>query len=196
MLIYESMYKSSCTRSLELFYNCKSIVSRQDQNILDQFTDLFGDMHNLNGTATELHLVNITTAVVPWALLHTKRICLHCLRRKPEYVLTCGHTICDACIRAFGNPLTYTEYQYQIDRCLLCRSGTLNIILQPPTAGFRLLSIDGGGFRGVVPLECLRLLQQSIGSACRVQDLFDLAVGTSSGLLASWIRGWDEANIL
>lgn len=44
-----------------------------------------------------------------------------------------------------------------------------------------MLSIDGGGTRGVIPLEHLRLLQDALGPDCALQDMFDLAVGTSSG---------------
>lgn len=53
--------------------------------------------------------------------------------------------------------------------------------LKPPTASIRILSIDGGGIRGIVPLETLSLLQQLIRSDCPIQELFDLAYGTSIG---------------
>lgn len=134
-----------------------------------------------NIVAAEIHRLNIGKLDIPWVLFHTNRTCLHCLRQKPEHVLTCGHSICTTCIQTFGEPLARAEYQYQIDRCLLCGSGTLNIVLHPPTAGFRVLSVDGGGIRGVIPLEFLSLLQEYLGAACKVQDLFDLAFGTSSG---------------
>ena len=142
-------------------------------------------MHNRDKTALELHLLNMTTSTFPWGLFHSNKTCLHCLRRKPENVLTCGHSICDACVHIFADPLAFAEYQYCIGKCLLCRSGSLNVILHPPTAGYRLLSVDGGGIRGVIPLEFLKYLQEYIGSACRIQDLFDLAIGTSSGQIAN-----------
>lgn len=44
-----------------------------------------------------------------------------------------------------------------------------------------ILAIDGGGVRGVIPLEYLVLIQESLSPFCRLQDLVDLAVGTSSG---------------
>ncbi|TKA60681.1 hypothetical protein B0A55_12855, partial [Friedmanniomyces simplex] len=58
----------------------------------------------------------------------------------------------------------------------------------------RILSVDGGGIRGIIPLEFLHLLQRSLGSSCRIQDLFDLALGTSAGglvVLGLFAKQWD-----
>ncbi|MGD8554667.1 MAG: patatin-like phospholipase family protein, partial [Anaerolineales bacterium] len=41
------------------------------------------------------------------------------------------------------------------------------------------LSIDGGGVRGIIPLACLVRLETESGKACR--DLFDMIAGTSTG---------------
>ena len=73
-------------------------------------------------------------------------------------------------------------YSYNITRCILCLTkGTLSANLKPPTAGARILSVDGGGIRGVVPLEYLNMLQNLLGPTVRVQELFEVAFGTSSG---------------
>lgn len=64
----------------------------------------------------------------------------------------------------------------------MCGSSSLTVTLKPPTAGIRILTIDGGGIRGVVPLEFMRKLQDKVGPDCPIQDLFDLAFGTSSGM--------------
>lgn len=81
----------------------------------------------------------------------------------------------------FGRPVLGSEYTYELGSCPLCSSGWLTAALKPPTAGVRILSIDGGGIRGVVPLEFLGILQNAVGPDCLVRDLFDLAFGTSSG---------------
>jgi patatin-like phospholipase/acyl hydrolase len=52
----------------------------------------------------------------------------------------------------------------------------------PPTMNPTILAIDGGGIRGAIPLEFLILVQESLGPGCKIQDLVDLAMGTSSGL--------------
>lgn len=53
--------------------------------------------------------------------------------------------------------------------------------IKPPTASVRLLTIDGGGTRGVVPLVFLQALEERIGLPYPVQENFDLAFGTSIG---------------
>ncbi|MCJ1473164.1 hypothetical protein MMC13_001815 [Lambiella insularis] len=67
-------------------------------------------------------------------------------------------------------------------------------MVKPPTAGVNILSIDGGGIRGVIPLEFLNRLQKVLGPDCPVQDLFDLALGTSSGgliVLSLFLQCWN-----
>lgn len=71
-------------------------------------------------------------------------------------------------------------HQYYVQSCPLCGAGSLVVTLKPPTAGVRVLTIDEGGIRDVIPLKFLRILQDIIGPGCAVQDLFDLAFGTSS----------------
>ncbi|KAK1436575.1 hypothetical protein QVD17_02356 [Tagetes erecta] len=63
--------------------------------------------------------------------------------------------------------------------------------LQPPTYGnlVTILSIDGGGVRGIIPsviLDCLeRELQRLDGEDARVADYFDVIAGTSTGGLVT-----------
>jgi uncharacterized protein len=43
----------------------------------------------------------------------------------------------------------------------------------------RILSIDGGGIRGIIPAMALQTLENATGK--RIQDMFDMFVGTSTG---------------
>lgn len=131
--------------------------------------------------AALVHRGNTLRAFTRWALLKSNLTCIYCLRRRPEHILSCGHAICDICLRIFGQPISPRGYQFVLHRCILCSSGTITAGFKPPTAGIRILSIDGGGVRGVVPLTFLELLQKTIGPQPPLQDLFDLAFGTSSG---------------
>lgn len=72
-----------------------------------------------------------------------------------------------------------SETQIRLD-CLFDDGGALLINLKPRTAGVRLIGIDGGGARGVTPLEFLSELQKLVGD-CDLHDMIDLALGTSSG---------------
>ncbi|KAI3440337.1 Patatin [Psidium guajava] len=74
-------------------------------------------------------------------------------------------------------------------------------ILKPPTYGnlVTVLSIDGGGIRGVVPgviLACLESeLQKLDGENARIADYFDVMAGTSTGgLLTAMLTAPNEKN--
>jgi len=41
-----------------------------------------------------------------------------------------------------------------------------------------ILSVDGGGVRGIIPLACLVRLESRLGRPCR--EIFDMAAGTST----------------
>jgi len=51
----------------------------------------------------------------------------------------------------------------------------------PKDRPFRILSIDGGGIRGIFPAAILAHLKHSFSGGNSVGDYFDLAVGTSTG---------------
>ncbi|OQU97158.1 hypothetical protein CLAIMM_03134 [Cladophialophora immunda] len=77
----------------------------------------------------------------------------------------------------------------------------VTVKVKPDTAGVNVLTIDGGGIKGIVPLLFLQILQDRVGLPIPVQDNFEISFGTSSGgliVLALFIMGWsveDCANI-
>jgi patatin-like phospholipase/acyl hydrolase len=74
------------------------------------------------------------------------------------------------------------EYSYTISQCFLCQSkGELTVRLKPPTAGSRLLVLDGGGIRGIVTLQILLALDKYRKLPYPIYDEFDLTLGTSTG---------------
>ncbi len=89
--------------------------------------------------------------------------------------------MCDICVRNVGEETLTLDDQYHIDACLLCRKGRMVAGLKPLTAGLRVLSVDGGGTRGVIAIGILNLLQGILGNVWRIQDSFDVAYGTSVG---------------
>ncbi|KAL4817214.1 patatin-like phospholipase [Aspergillus spinulosporus] len=95
----------------------------------------------------------------------------------------------------YGSPARGVEYRFTISMCLCCLYRKPFVIdVLPPTANPTILAIDGGGVRGVIPLEFLILVQEHLGQSCQIQDMVDLAIGTSSGglsILALFKKLWN-----
>lgn len=52
---------------------------------------------------------------------------------------------------------------------------------KPDTAGVRILIVEGGGIRGIVPLSFLKELERAVGLSMPIQEHFDMSVANSSG---------------
>jgi hypothetical protein len=116
----------------------------------------------------------------------THKSCLPCLARAPEHSFTCQHILCEERCVELGRSTAADPCVYDFSKCPLCtKPCNLRIRVRPATAGMRVLAIDGGGIRAVIPIQFLRALQQAVaclvGSAIPIQELFDLSFGTSSG---------------
>ena len=179
--IFDYLYSSSCHRALEAVVQTPGLVSLHTRLIKNRLVDYFVEMQTSGKDAAAIHCTNMKQSNVPWASIFSNQTCLCCIRRRPEPVFLCGHDICDVCVRIHGSPVANSEYTFQLTECCLCDEPGTTKSLKPPTAGARVLSIDGGGIRGVIPLQLLVELQDLIGEDCLIQDLFDLAFGTSSG---------------
>ncbi|XP_058089057.1 patatin-like protein 2 [Magnolia sinica] len=73
--------------------------------------------------------------------------------------------------------------------------------IQPPTYGtlVTILSIDGGGIRGIIPATILSYLESQLqeldGEDARIADYFDVIAGTSTGsLVTTMLTAPDENN--
>ncbi|TKA29096.1 hypothetical protein B0A54_16206 [Friedmanniomyces endolithicus] len=100
-----------------------------------------------------------------------------------QHPLPCGHVLCTACIKAYGKA---SKSSVTLQCCPLHREATrwakpAVLKFKPTSAGVRILSLDGGGIRGIVQLEVLRAIEQAIGGFLPVQSFFDLIVGTGTG---------------
>jgi patatin-like phospholipase/acyl hydrolase len=56
-----------------------------------------------------------------------------------------------------------------------------------PVRGLRVLSLDGGGCKGIIPLKFLQVLEDWISLPFPVQENFDLFLGPSSGKLMAYL---------
>ncbi|CAN4092741.1 unnamed protein product [Withania somnifera] len=73
--------------------------------------------------------------------------------------------------------------------------------IQPPTYGdlITVLSIDGGGIRGIIPATILNVLESQLqeldGNDARIADYFDVIAGTSTGgLVTAMLTAPDKNN--
>eukprot|EP00160_Parvularia_atlantis_P016592 Unigene5339_Nuclearia_a/m.16374 Unigene5339_Nuclearia_a/g.16374 ORF Unigene5339_Nuclearia_a/g.16374 Unigene5339_Nuclearia_a/m.16374 type:complete len:184 (-) Unigene5339_Nuclearia_a:1020-1571(-) len=76
----------------------------------------------------------------------------------------------EAAIYHYDEPPTQPGTRKTVAGVCQCRQHTRNL---------RVLSIDGGGVRGLMPLYFLAMLEERTGKSCT--DLFDMFAGTSVG---------------
>ncbi|KAL5936827.1 hypothetical protein ACKVV1_011385 [Pyricularia oryzae] len=131
-----------------------------------------------------------------WSKVRSHETCFSCVSRRPQFGLSCGHFVCENCIRVFGNKNDLDPWVYHVKQCLLCGAdvGNMAIRVRPDNASVRVLSIDGGGVRGVAPLRFLQTLQDQLRLPdYPVQRHFDVIYGTSSGAITTAglvMNGW------
>ena len=117
--------------------------------------------------------------------LRSTTTCLVCLCRPPEHMLPCKHAICDTCVVIFGNPSSLGEYHFEVAQCPICdEKSNITVRQLPPTKHPVILSLDGGGVRGLIQLGLLRALERRIGVP--IASLPDLCTGTSVGTYDHW----------
>ncbi|KAL6716956.1 hypothetical protein ACLMJK_004869 [Lecanora helva] len=199
-VVFRHLYRDYCLKAITSVLRspklAEDLCSCIEENINLQFLGFDLGFE----TAAQAHANKLKAESPQWTQLKSHRSCLFCLRRKPEHVLTCEHAICDTCTVIFGSSVLGKERRFEIDSCILCvTKGRVVADLKPRTAGVRVLSVDGGGVRGVVPLEFLGLLQEIMGPDLSLQDFFDQAFGTSSGgliVLGLFLKHWDVSRCI
>lgn len=119
--------------------------------------------------------------------------CLACLVSPARESLPCGHVLCTQCLKDFGFSRGTTVIEMRF--CPLHDTETSHfrwpISITPSNAGIRILTIDGGGARGIIPLMVLKSLETKLGMP--IQNFFDLMIGTSTGgliTLGLGEKGW------
>ncbi|KAL9044870.1 MAG: hypothetical protein Q9214_002025 [Letrouitia sp. 1 TL-2023] len=120
-----------------------------------------------------------------WEIAKSNKTCFACLQSVPDHALPCGHVFCEQCVKDFGQSSEDQRSCIEMTQCVLCLSEWFTppqlIQLKPKFAGVRVLTLDGGGIRGIVELAILGEIERRVGLNVPIRDMFDLIVGTSTG---------------
>ncbi|KAF5845605.1 hypothetical protein GGP41_009361 [Bipolaris sorokiniana] len=204
--LFQEFYAEPCKQAISSYTQDPEIqtkfLSLIREKLEDHFRRLEFEPKVESARAQHSHCVKLLWPHL--ASIKSFRLCLCCLMFAPEKVFACGHAICNVCVRRFGQPSNSERHSYEIEQCVLCGffqpPDQRNFTLIPPTAGIRILCVDGGGVRGVIPLMFLKHLESQIKHlGGPIHDLFDYVCGTSAGGLIAigiFLMHWDPSTCL
>jgi hypothetical protein len=111
------------------------------------------------------------------------RTCLSCIARAPENnTLDCGHSFCEPCVVIHGFTTLEEPWNFLVNPCPLCSTANkTRFLLKPYTAGVRCIVLNGA-HGDVFAAKCLKELQDRLKLNIQIQEYFDIALGTGSGL--------------
>ncbi|QDS72494.1 hypothetical protein FKW77_010061 [Venturia effusa] len=140
------------------------------------------------GNDAKIHTLSQTARSSGVSTLFSNRTCLTCLVNCPLYVLPCSiqpqHAICEPCAQRSSITSADVDSYLSLEQCPLDCELTKSpwiIRKKPKNAGVRLMALDGGGIRGIIELCILKRVVDAVGHNIPIQELFDLAIGTSTG---------------
>jgi hypothetical protein len=138
----------------------------------------------LDGKETALtHRQILSQFSEKWLNWYSYQHCFSCFARGPENTLSCRHSLCDTCTIIHGDTEVNDPWKFILPTCPLCSLPNLiEFRLKPYTAGVRCLSLDGGGSQGIISCCFLKHLHTILALPVPIQEHFDIAVGTSSGV--------------
>ncbi|OAQ69275.2 patatin-like serine hydrolase [Pochonia chlamydosporia 170] len=114
------------------------------------------------------------------AILPHIDLCLLCLCRFPSNTLSCGHSICDSCMRMGSKKNESDDNTYTMRDCVLCgHTNSVHTILKPPSAGTRVLNLHGDIDEAFPMAMYLKDLRRSILG--HFEEYFDLVIGSGIG---------------
>ncbi|OBT60276.1 hypothetical protein VE03_10316 [Pseudogymnoascus sp. 23342-1-I1] len=188
--VFRTLYKEAC---LQACPRGKPSIFAKD--IEDEFVRQFGIFAKTRTSGAQWHENTLARFVNEWQTIQSDdKICFVCLRTSPQINLPCGHFTCIKCILIFG--ARTDMWRFQLDHCLLCREPTPGIFIEikPPTHTSRVLSIDGGGVRAVIPLTFLLELEKEMRLGA-VQNNFDFGIFSSSGAIVGLDSVYSSRNL-
>jgi len=179
--LYEGTIKACLSDLVPQLQTRQAFIAALERSLTADYDDLKRGAYR---TAVDLHRDRLHSLKGFLTNIHSHKTCLCCLARAPEKILACGHALCDTCIRVFASKSSESRHSFFMEYCLICGYALdmKPFQLLPPTAGVRLLSLDGGGIKGIVPLIFLRDLEAALARfKVPLRDHFDFVCGTSAG---------------
>lgn len=149
-----------------------------------RFAESFSELVHESPPPSETHLRLLKGFKSRWLRVHSTRVCLSCLVHVPQHGLPCGHVHCDECVRDYGRPSDDDPWTTRYGQCHLCDTSLPEeavIRRHPPTAGVGVFCLDGGGVRGIVSLEILKRIHDSINLPIPLTRFIKVFFGISSG---------------
>ena len=183
-VLLDSIYMESFKVAIHAFVAKSELRQSIYQSLERQLQVLFDDLSaGVFANARELHLHQMVELRPYLSEIRSHKTCF-CLFQTPEKVFSCGHAICDTCVRCLGERCKEEKHIFRFMKCPFCgiKNERSPIGLIPPTAGIRVLSLDGGGMRGIIELIFLHRIEEVLEEIqIPVLDNFDFACGTSAG---------------
>jgi hypothetical protein len=112
--------------------------------------------------------------------IRSLKSCFGCLKAVPVTILVCQHAFCLDCVRDLEEHPTGLHNSRKIWCPFHKSSQRFAPRLLSPGAGYRILSLDGGGVKGIAQLVMLKHIEEKCFGT-PIAQLFDLIVGTSVG---------------
>lgn len=188
-MVFDSCYRQQCKLAVYNTVVQSDVRDRFLNTLKDRLREDFQQLKdNFTQDRRAYHVAKLREVHSYLAEIKTHKTCLVCLLRPPEKVLSCGHALCDICVQYLGTRPMEERWIYSLEACVLCgqHNERTPFSLLPPTAGVRILSLDGGGIRGIIPLVLLQELEQRLcGFGLPVRSFFDFVCGTSAGMRTS-----------
>lgn len=175
-MIFDALYRDHCRDAWDEENSEACCV-----NISDQFIESFTQL-GPKTTSAAIRQESLVRFYHKWGGLQSTTTCFSCMCRPPEHMLPCRHAICDTCVVLFGTASTHAEYHIDLSKCPICGDLLQLTVRQlPPTKRPIVISLDGGGVRGVIQLGLLRALERRLGGIS-IAQISDLCIGTSVGM--------------
>eukprot|EP00058_Branchiostoma_floridae_P019500 XP_002604990.1 hypothetical protein BRAFLDRAFT_101723 [Branchiostoma floridae] len=186
---FRQLYPEFAKNALELLVNALALELLDDAEIVSvQDIQVGNFVRGPYNAATKL--INEWSPCCADVTGKDGRVCVACLSHDVHVMMSCGHAVCSRDSRYMKGGETAAcplHESTSTTRDAEIQPGVLQLPT-PQNVGVRVLSLDGGGVRGLVLTMILQQIEQMAAlhsTNLRIHELFDVIVGTSVGAFAA-----------